>query len=241
MAIVALSHVQASVGGRKILERGALPWMRRCLNAVLGVTEPYERMAAICSHLLGAKTAVYGLNASGWAPRGLTIAHVKARDATHSRVKGLTRHGAGGSGRLSTLNERFGKMDGRIFFSLRFLLPRMVSRSLSHWSYWKDSADWLGIRARAQRVIYVRQASALGQVFQNRDLAKALRWWLEWSGCFLQSRNCARDLGPSPVWVDDGADDPRRVFRRSGLSRFQRPIATGTVYELPRTGRLAAL
>src|SRR6202140_1608969 len=84
--IVATSHVQASVAGAKILERGGSAVDAAiAANAVLGVTEPMMNgmggdLFAIC---WDAKTGkLYGLNASGWAPRGLTIAHIKARDAT---------------------------------------------------------------------------------------------------------------------------------------------------------------
>src|SRR6202140_5975974 len=84
--IVATSHVQASVAGAKILEHGGSAVNAAiAANAVLGVTEPM--MNGMGGDLFAiywdAKTGkLYGLNASGWAPRGLTIAHVKAKDAT---------------------------------------------------------------------------------------------------------------------------------------------------------------
>src|SRR5271167_2801428 len=84
--IVATSHVQASVAGAEILERGGSAVDAAiAANATLGVTEPM--MNGMGGDLFAiyweAKTGkLYGLNASGWAPRGLTIAHVRAQDAT---------------------------------------------------------------------------------------------------------------------------------------------------------------
>ena len=81
--IVATSHVQASVAGAEILERGGSAVDAAiAANATLGVTEPM--MNGMGGDLFAiyweAKTGkLYGLNASGWAPRGLTIAHIKLK------------------------------------------------------------------------------------------------------------------------------------------------------------------
>src|SRR5258708_23460395 len=91
--IVATSHVQASAAGAQILAKGGSAIDAAiAANAVLGVTEPM--MNGIGRDLFAiyweAKTGkLYGLNASGWAPRGLTIAHIKARDATAMPVEGI--------------------------------------------------------------------------------------------------------------------------------------------------------
>ena len=75
--IVATSYVQASQAGARILEQGGSAIDAGiAANAVLGVAEPM--MNGIGGDLFAiywdAKTGkLYGLNASGWAPRGLTI------------------------------------------------------------------------------------------------------------------------------------------------------------------------
>src|SRR5258708_37635517 len=113
--IVATSHVQASVAGAKILEHGGSAVDAAiAANAVLGVTEPM--MNGMGGDLFAiyweAKTGkLYGLNASGRAPRGLTIAHVKAKDADAMPLEGIdsvTVPGAVAGG--NTLHQRFGKM-----------------------------------------------------------------------------------------------------------------------------------
>src|SRR5271157_3419066 len=91
--IVATSHVQASVAGAQILARGGSAIDAAiAANAVLGVTEPM--MNGMGGDLFAiywdARTGkLYGLNASGWAPRGLTIEHLKAKGATFMPLAGI--------------------------------------------------------------------------------------------------------------------------------------------------------
>ena len=75
--IVATSHVLASQAGAQILAKGGSAIDAAiAANAVLGVTEPMMNGIGGDLFLLywDAKTGkLYGLNASGWAPQGLTI------------------------------------------------------------------------------------------------------------------------------------------------------------------------
>src|SRR2546427_5854609 len=113
--IVATSHVQASQAGAQILARGGSAVDAAiAANAVLGVTEPM--MNGIGGDLFAiywdAKTAkLYGLNSSGWAPQGLTVEHLKARDVTAMPVHGIdsvTVPGAVAGG--NALHGRFGHL-----------------------------------------------------------------------------------------------------------------------------------
>src|SRR5580704_7021013 len=113
--IVATSHVQASVAGAKILERGGSAVDGAiAANAVLGVTEPM--MNGMGGDLFAiyweAKTGkLYGLNASGWAPRGLTVAHIKAKDATAMPSEGIDSVTVPGAvAGWSALHERLGRL-----------------------------------------------------------------------------------------------------------------------------------
>src|SRR5579872_5531761 len=84
--IVATSQVQASQAGAEILAHGGSAVDAAiAANATLGVMEP--DMNGIGGDLFAiywdAKTGkLYGLNASGWAPKDLTIAHLRAKDVT---------------------------------------------------------------------------------------------------------------------------------------------------------------
>src|ERR1700752_277051 len=85
-ASVATSHVQASEEGAQILARGGSAVDAAiAANAVLGVTEPM--MNGMGGDLFAlyweAKTGkLYGVNSSGWAPKGLTLTYLKAKDVT---------------------------------------------------------------------------------------------------------------------------------------------------------------
>src|SRR5580700_8979397 len=84
--IVATSYVQASQAGARILEEGGSAIDAAiAANAVLNVSEPM--MNGMGGDLFAiywdAKTGkLYGLNASGWAPKGLTIDHLTAKGDT---------------------------------------------------------------------------------------------------------------------------------------------------------------
>ncbi len=87
--IVATSHVLASQAGAQILsEGGSAIDAAIAANAVLGVTEPMMNGIGGDLFLLywDAKSGkLYGLNASGWAPQGLTIEFLKRQGITVMR------------------------------------------------------------------------------------------------------------------------------------------------------------
>ena len=84
--IVATSHVLASQAGAQILSQGGSAIDAAiAANAVLGVTEPMMNGIGGDLFLLywDAKSGkLYGLNASGWAPQGLTIEFLKRQGIT---------------------------------------------------------------------------------------------------------------------------------------------------------------
>src|ERR1700739_3177340 len=81
--IVATSYIQASQAGARILEQGGSAIDAGiAANAVLGVAEPMMNGigGALVAIFWEAKTGkLYGLNASGWAPKALTIDHLEAK------------------------------------------------------------------------------------------------------------------------------------------------------------------
>src|SRR5438105_11899547 len=91
--IVATSHYLASQAGAHVLAQGGSAMDAAiAANAVLGVTEPM--MNGIGGDLFAlywdAKTGkLYGLNASGWAPKGLTIDVLKAKGITSMPQSGI--------------------------------------------------------------------------------------------------------------------------------------------------------
>src|SRR6266480_3827593 len=120
--IVATSHVQASQAGAQILAHGgSAADAAIAANAVLGVTEPM--MNGIGGDLFAlywdAKTGkLYGLNASGWAPRQLSIDFLRKQGITsmpHEGIHSVTVPGAVDG--WSKAHERFGRLPWKELFA----------------------------------------------------------------------------------------------------------------------------
>ena len=180
--IVATSQVQASQAGAEILSHGGSAVDAAiAANAALGVMEP--AMNGIGGDLFAiywdAKTGkLYGLNASGWAPKALTIEHLKSKGITQMPSAGIdTVTVPGAVEGWNKLHERFGRAAWKdlfapaIFYAENgFAVPEMIGMD------WGTLIVKLKSDAETRRVFLVHdQAPAIGEVFRNPDLAKALR------------------------------------------------------------------
>jgi gamma-glutamyltranspeptidase / glutathione hydrolase len=248
--IVATSHVQASQAGAQILAKGgSAADAAIAANAVLGVTEPM--MNGIGGDLFAlywdAKTGkLYGLNASGWAPQGLTIGHLKAKDVTSMPQSGIdTVTVPGAVAGWNALHDKFGRLPWKdIFQSAIFYaeegypVPELIH------GFWEDStAALLGDNESRRVFLHNDKPPALGEIFQNHDLAMALRLIAQqgansfYRGEIAQAiLRTSQELGGTmsaadladfaPEWVD-----PISVTYRDW-----------TIYELPPNGQgMAAL
>ncbi len=248
--IVATSHVQASVAGAKILEHGGSAVDAAiAANAVLGVTEPM--MNGMGGDLFAiyweAKTGkLYGLNASGWAPRGLTIAHVKAKDANATPLEGIDSVTVPGAvAGWDALHRRFGKMAWKGLFQPAILyadegypVPEIIA------SYWKESADWLANDPEAQRVYLPGgKPPAVGQVFENHALAKALRLVAQnGADAFYKGEIARAIVSTSQSLRGTMAADDLPEFTPEWVEPISTKYRDWTVYELPPNGQgMAAL
>ncbi len=248
--IVATSHVQASVAGAKVLEHGGSAVDAAIAsNAVLGVTEPM--MNGMGGDLFAiyweAKTGkLYGLNASGWAPRGLSIAHIKAQDATAMPLEGIDSVTVPGAvAGWQALHQRFGKTAWKDLFQSAisyadegYPVPEVIA------SYWKDAAETLAYDAEAQRV-YLPDGKppAVGQVFQNRDLANALRLVADHGADAFYKGDIARAIvSTSQSLHGTMASDDLAEFAPEWVEPISTTYRDWTVYELPPNGQgMAAL
>ncbi len=248
--IVATSHVQASVAGAQILARGGSAVDAAiAANAVLGVTEPMMNgmggdLFAIYWDAKAGK--LYGLNASGWAPKGLTIEHVKARDATAMPAEGIDSVTVPGAvAGWNALHERFGRLAWKDLFASAIFyadegypVPEIIS------GYWNGSAEWISHDAEARRVYLPGgKAPAVGQVFQNPDLAKALRLVAQnGSAAFYQGEVAAAILGTSQSLGGTLSADDLSEFSPEWVEPISTTYRGWTVYELPPNGQgMAAL
>ncbi len=178
--IVATSQVQASQAGARMLERGGSAIDAAiAANAVLNVTEPM--MNGMGGDLFAvywdAKTdKLYGLNASGWAPKELTPEHLRAKGDTsmpQSGIDSVTVPGAVDG--WAKLHARFGKLAWRELFqpaiqlsSQGFPVQEIVDDA------WKEAPELLMKDPESRRVFLPGdRAPDRGQIFRNRDLAHA--------------------------------------------------------------------
>ena len=179
--IVATSYVQASQAGARVLERGGSAIDAGiAANAVLSVAEPM--MNGIGGDLFAiyyeAKTGkIYGLNASGWAPKGLTIEHLRAKgvDAVPDEgIDAVTVPGAVDG--WAKLHTRFGKMPWAQLFAPAisyardgYPVPEIIQ------GYWVAAVPRLAGDAESRRVYLPNgKAPELGQIFRNPELAATL-------------------------------------------------------------------
>jgi gamma-glutamyltranspeptidase/glutathione hydrolase len=248
--IVATSHVQASVAGSQILERGGSAVDAAiAANAVLGVTEPM--MNGMGGDLFAiyweAKTGkLHGLNASGWAPRGLTVAHVKAKDATAMPLGGIDSVTVPGAvAGWHALHQRFGRMAWKDLFQSAIFyaedgypVPEIIA------SYWSDSVAWIAKDPEGRRVYLPNgKPPAVGQVFQNHDLARALQLVAQNGAAAFYKGEIARAiLSTSQSLGGTMAADDLAEFSPEWVEPISTTYRNWTIYELPPNGQgMAAL
>ncbi|PYX97501.1 MAG: gamma-glutamyltransferase [Acidobacteria bacterium] len=248
--IVATSHTLASVAGAQILARGGSAVDAAiAANAVLGVTEPMMNGMGgdlFAIYWNAESNKLYGLNASGWAPQGLTPEHIRARDATAMPLIGIDSVTVPGAvAGWNALHERFGHLSWKdlfppaIFYADQgYPVPEIIS------GYWKDAAQAFAYDAEGRRVYLPNgKPPVVGEIFRNPDLAKALR---------LLAQNGARDFyqGEIAKAILSTSQALGGTMSRDDLAQFAPewvdPISTTyrdwTIYELPPNGQgMAAL
>jgi gamma-glutamyltranspeptidase/glutathione hydrolase len=180
--IVAASQPLASRAGAQILERGGTAADAAiAANAVLGVVEP--EMNGIGGDLFAivyeAKSdRVYGLNASGWAPTGLTPALLQSRGMKSMPSTGVyTVTVPGCVAGWDALQSRFGSLRltdvlaPAVFYAEEgFPVSDIIAER------WAAYADKLGTDASASATFLVNgRAPRAGELFTNRSLARSLR------------------------------------------------------------------
>ncbi|HXP41359.1 MAG TPA: gamma-glutamyltransferase [Candidatus Acidoferrales bacterium] len=180
--IVATSQVLASQAGAHILERGGSAIDAAiAANAVLGVTEPMMNGIGGDLFLLywDAKSGkLYGLNASGWAPQGLTIDFLKKQGITSMPDDGI--HSVTVPGAVdgwAKAHQRFGRLPWKDLFTPAiyyaehgYSVPEIIH------DFWGIGRAKLKQTEEAQRVFLPNgKPPAVGEQFSNPDLGKALR------------------------------------------------------------------
>ena len=254
--IVASSQVQASQAGAEILSHGGSAVDAAiATNAVLGVLEP--DMNGMGGDLFAiywdAKTGkLYGLNASGWAPKGLTIDYLKSKNLTEMPDAGIdTVTVPGAVEGWNKLHERFGRMAWKDLFT-----PAIFYAESGFAVQEFIGMDW-GVAARAKlkvdpetrRVFLVHhgslndEAPQMGEVFRNPDVAKALRLLAEGGPRVFYGGEIAKAiLATSRATGGTMTADDLETFSAEWVEPISTTYRGWKVYELPPNGQgMAAL
>src|SRR5437762_3132984 len=180
--IVAASQPLAARAGVQVLERGGNAIDAAIgANAVLSVVEPQMNglggdLFAIVS--MAGDAALHGLNASGWAPQGLTPAYLKARGLSRMPSSGIHSVTVPGACRgWDALRARFGRLPladdlaPAIFYADHgFPVSEIVARN------WSAYADKLSAEPEAARLYLPGgRAPRTGEMFRNPDLPRSPR------------------------------------------------------------------
>ncbi len=248
--IVAAESPLAAEAGVRILESGGNAVDAAiATNAVMGVVEPM--MNGIGGDLFAivydAKSnKLYGLNASGWAPKALTIDYLRnlgEREMPSKGVNSITVPGAvDGWQKLST---RFGRK--KLADDLApAILTAQSGFPVAEWTdiFWTEDAPRF-LQGDEARKLYLPNghAPAVGEIFRNSDLA----WSLQ------QIARDGRDAfykGAIAAKILDAMKKYGGSMRAGDLADYSaewtEPISTTyrgwTVYEMPPNGQgLAAL
>jgi gamma-glutamyltranspeptidase/glutathione hydrolase len=248
--IVAAESPLAAQAGVRILERGGNAVDAAiATNAMMGVVEPM--MNGIGGDLFAivydAKAnKLYGLNASGWAPKGLTIEFLQKqglRDMPQQGINSITVPGAVDG--WQKLADKFGrkKLADDLAPAIRTALDGFP---VPEWdaAYWAGEVDYLRKdEAAAKTYLPQDRTPKLGEIFRNPDLAASLQ------EIAAQGRNAFYKGGIAAKILD--------TMKRHGgtmtaadladySAEWVAPISTTyrewTVYEMPPNGQgLAAL
>lgn len=178
--IVSTSHVLASQAGAQVLAKGGNAVDAAiAANAVLGVVEPM--MCGIGGDLFvlyyEAKTSkLYGLNSSGWAPQGLSPAHLAQKGITTMPKAGIdTITVPGAVEGWSKMHARFGKLAWRELFpaAIHYAADGHPVHEIIH-AHWSDAR--LKTTPEAQRVFLPGgRVPEAGELFRNPELGAALQ------------------------------------------------------------------
>jgi gamma-glutamyltranspeptidase/glutathione hydrolase len=248
--IVATSHALASQAGAQVLARGGSAVDAAiAANAVLGVTEPM--MNGIGGDLFAiywdARTGrLYGLNSSGWAPQGLTLEHLRAKNAKSMPEDGIdTVTVPGAVAGWDALHERFGKAPWKDLFqpAIYYAQSGYPVPELIH-DFWLESANDVNKDSESRRVYLLNgKPPAVGEIFRNQDLAKALSLIAQQGARAYYEGDIARAILETEKELGGTmAADDLSEFKPEWVDPVSTTYRGWTVYELPPNGQgMAAL
>jgi gamma-glutamyltranspeptidase / glutathione hydrolase len=179
--IVATAQTLASQAGAQILARGGSAVDAAiAANAVLSVVEPMmdgpggDLFALVWDAKTGTLT---GINASGWAPKGLSIDYLKNLGLPRMPTSGIhTVTVPGCVAGWEKLHKRFGKLPWSDLFkpAIYYAENGFPVTELIQWDWENSNSPPLGDEARK---LYLPNGAApkVGEIFRNPQLGRAFR------------------------------------------------------------------
>jgi len=248
--IVATSHYLASQAGAEILRQGGSAIDAAiAANATLGVTEPMMNGIGGDLFLLywDAKSGkLYGLNASGWAPRQLSIEFLKKQNIPEMPERGI--HSVTVPGAVdgwSKAHQRFGRLPWKDLFTpaISYAEHGYLVTELVH-AYWNNTLGTLKETPEATRIFLPHgKVPELGERFSNPDLARTLRLIAEQGrDAFYRGEIAQAIVKTSAALGGTMQADDLAEFSAEWVDPISIDYRGWKVYELPPNGQgMAAL
>ena len=248
--IVAASQPLAARAGVQVLERGGNAIDAAiATNAVMGLVEPQSNGIGgdLFAIVYEAKTGrLHGLNASGWAPGGLTPALLKSKGIIQMPSSGIhTVTVPGAVAGWTVLRERLGTLPmadllaPAIFYAEEgFPVSDVIA------AHWEALTERLAAEANAAATyLPAGRAPRAGEVFRNHDLAGSLRLIANHGPAgFYEGRTAGAILAISREKGGTMAADDLKAFAPEWVDPISTRYRGWTVYELPpNTQGIAAL
>ncbi len=250
LGIVASESVLASQVGARVLEMGGNAIDAAiATNAMMGLVAPMNDGIGgdLFAIVYEAKTGkLYGLNASGWAPKGLTADYLRSKGLKEMPARGINTVTVPGAVKgWDALRTKFGKL------TMSQILSPVIQHAEQGFPvgevvsvYWKDSERILREDAlTAKTFLPEGRAPHIGEIFRNPELA--------WSYRQIAAQGArAFYTGPIAQKLLASAKRYGGTMNAADLAEYDvewvEPISTTyrgwTVYELPPNGQgIAAL
>ena len=243
--IVATSQTLASQAGAQVLARGGSAIDAAiAANAVMGVVEPMSNGMGgdLFAIYWDAKTGTLtGINASGWAPAGLTIEHLKDKGLSTMPQLGIDSVTVPGCvAGWAKLHQRYGRLPWADLFrpAIHHASNGFPVTELIH-EYWRLAEKKLAADENARQVYLVDgHAPAVGDVFRNRQLAAALQAVAtEGPGAFYRGKIAQAILATSGKAGGTMRAEDLAEFAAEWVTPISTDYRGWKVYELPPNGQ----
>jgi gamma-glutamyltranspeptidase / glutathione hydrolase len=243
--IVAAESPLAAQAGVRILESGGNAVDAAIAsNAMMGVIEPM--MNGIGGDLFAivydAKAnKLYGLNASGWAPKGLTIEFLQKQGLREMPQAGI--HSVTVPGLVDgwqKLSDKFGRKKLAEDLSAAvatarngFPVPEMDA------AYWNAGVDLLRSNEAASRLYLPGdRAPRVGEIFKNEDLASSLQQIAEHGrDAYYKGEIGRKILAAERMHGGTMAEEDLSKYSAEWVEPISTTYRDWTVYELPPNGQ----